>query len=151
MAQVPAIVPLGVFVDGLFYHGPPEAHEALKKLAATEAYEHDADCKVYKFRRCSWQHVPHSEQGTSHNKPSFKPPLRHVWDEDTCERDIEQRISTKGLEQVALDQKARWNKLIEGKAQPLSDTSYFIVASAIGHEGMLCVGPAGCGKSVLLK
>ena len=76
VAQVPAIVPLGVFVDGLFYSGPPEAHHLLKALAETEQYEHDEDCKVYKFKQCSWQSVPNCEQGTSDSKPAFKPRVR---------------------------------------------------------------------------
>ena len=50
-----------------------------------------------------------------------------------------------------MDQKARFNQMIGGRAPPLSDTSYVMVASAIANEGMLCVGPAGCGKSVLLR
>ena len=30
-------------------------------------------------------------------------------------------------------------------------SNFAIAASAIENEGMLCVGPAGCGKSVLLQ
>ena len=36
VAQVPAIVPLGCFVDGLFYSGPPEADRALRALAEAQ-------------------------------------------------------------------------------------------------------------------
>ena len=34
---------------------------------------------------------------------------------------------------------------------PLSDASFAIATDAIANEGMLCLAPAGCGKSVLLK
>ena len=63
VAQVPAIVPLGVYVDGLFYTGPPEADLALRELAEAEQYEHDVGSTVYKFKRNNrWDHVPQCEQ-----------------------------------------------------------------------------------------
>ena len=151
VAQVPAVVTLGVHVDGLFYVAPPEAHAQLQQLALLEQYEHDEHCKVYKFKKCRWQSVPSCAQGASDSKPAFKPRLRTHWDFEDCERDIEQRTLSRGLCEEQLNQKARWNELIEGKTPPLSDAAFVMLANAIHHEGMLCVGPAGCGKSVLLK
>ncbi len=104
VAQVPAIVPLGVYVDGLFYTGPPEADAALQQLAKAEQYEHDFDCKVYKFKKCLWHQVPQCEQFTSHGRQSFKPRLRREWDKDITERDIEQRVAAHGLDQPAIEE-----------------------------------------------
>jgi len=41
--------------------------------------------------------------------------------------------------------------MIAAQAPPLTDTAFVILKSAIDKQGMLCVGPAGCGKSVLLR
>ena len=41
--------------------------------------------------------------------------------------------------------------LSSASVPPFSDVSFFIASFAIKNEGMLCLGPAGCGKSVLLK
>ena len=48
VAQVPAIVLLGCFVDGLLYSGPPEADRALRALAEAEHYEQISP-NVFKF------------------------------------------------------------------------------------------------------
>ena len=152
VAQVPAIVPLGAYVDGLFYQGPPEADRALRALAEAEQYEH-IEANVFKFKEGSaWRQVPQCAQQSSHNRECFKPRLRLSWDTCDTERNLEARLAAKPLDGPELAEKARFNEMVSsGQALPLSDVSYAIVASAIANEGMLCLAPAGCGKSVLLR
>ncbi len=98
--------------------------------------------------------MPQCDQQSSHGRECFKPRLRLSWDACVTEHYLEQRLATEPLDGPALEEKARFDLMIAscGQAvQPLSDVSYAILASAIANDGMLCVGAAGCGKSVLLK
>ena len=75
VAQVPAIVPLGCFVDGLFYSSPPEADRALRALAEAERYE-QVSANVFKFKgnyRCD--HVPQCDQQSSAAQAAFAPSM----------------------------------------------------------------------------
>ena len=152
VAKVPQIVPLGMQVDGLFYAGPAEADLALRRLAEAEKYEHSM-ASVFQFKQASWRQVPQCEQRTSHGRECHKPRLRLKWDFDDKEQDLEKYLEP--LDAEALEQKALHDELIRktsDQALPLlSDVSFAIADAAIGNGGMLCLGAAGCGKSVLLQ
>ena len=158
VAKVPAIVPLGAYVDGLFYVGPPEADLALRALAEAEQYEH-VGAMVYKFKQNNtWRQVPQCEQMSGRGRQCVKPRLRLRWDAADTERDIEEDLAENPFDEQALEERARYDEMISSSSArsgqslpPLSDVSFAIVASAIANEGMLCLGAAGCGKSVLLK
>ena len=152
VAQVPAIVPLGAYVDGLFYTGTKEAQSALKALANKERYRH-IDATVFDFKPSLWNRVPQCEQ-PSERRPGEKPRLRRGWDAAVLERDVEQDASTLFLDELATKEKKTFDEHIASFATPLpplSNASYLIVSTALESEGMLCLGAAGCGKSVLLK
>ena len=158
VAQVPAIVPLGVNVDGLFYVGPPEADLALRALAEAEQYEH-IDATVFNFKtNNTWRQVPQCEQMSGRGRQCVKPRLRLRWDAADTERDVEEDLAENPLDEQALEERARFDEMISSSSSrsgqslpPLSDVSFSILASAVANKGMLCLGPAGCGKSVLLK
>ena len=167
VAKIPQIVPLGVQVDGLFYTGPPEADLALRRLAEAEKYKHNKEASVFQFKQATWRQVPQCEQRTGHDRQCFKPRLRLGWDIAYSEQNVSNIIAEHGggeLSKEAQEKKTLYDGFIsqanEAKSKqgvaaealpPLSDTSFVIAADAIGNEGMLCLAPAGCGKSVLLK
>jgi len=154
---VPAIVPLGAYVDGLFYTGPPEADLALRALAEAERYQH-IDATVFDFKENnSWRQVPQCEQ-TSDRRQGDKPRLRRGWDAAVLERDVEQDAAELFLDEKSMEEKAKFDEWISSFAArtgqplpPLTNVSYLILSTALESEGMLCLGAAGCGKSVLLK
>ena len=108
---------------------------------------------VFQFKEASWRQVPQCEQQTSRGRECHKPRLRLKWDSDITEHFLETYMGP--LEAQELEQKALYDQLIRKTSdQPLpslSDASFAIAGYAIENEGMLCVGPAGCGKSVLLR
>ena len=150
VAKVPQIVPLGVQVDGLFYTGPPEADLALRKLAAAEHYEH-SDASVYHFKAATWRQVPQCKQLDGANRECFKPRVRQKWDNSLSERNLEQSMA-QVLESDPESQEMK--QIFDGfvaKAEglpPLSNVSFGIATNAIFNHGMLCLGPAGTGKSI---
>ena len=151
VAQVPAIVPLGCFVDGLFYTGPPEADKALRKLAGQEKYEHVLT-NVFQFKEACMHQVPQQQQHSDTHRLCFKPKVREKWFSSVTEEAFEQYLAANPLDDKDLQEKARFNSMCAERGVPLlSSVSYVIVAHAIANGGMLCVAPAGCGKSVLLK
>ncbi len=102
---------------------------------------------VFQFKKASWRQVPQCEQRTSHGRECHKPRLRLKWDFDEREQALETYMGP--LEAQELEQKALYDELIRKTSdQPLPslpDASFAIAGAAIENEGMLCVGPAGCG------
>ena len=99
-----------------------------------------------------WYYVPQCDQPSSQNRECFKPRLRGEWFTNITEQSIEQHLATTPLDCKALEEKARFNSMVAAYGvHELSSVAYLIIANAIANEGMLCVSPAGCGKSVLLK
>ena len=52
------------------------------------------------------------------------------------ERELEERVAAKPLDEPAMQQKAQFNQMIASQAPPLSDVAYTMVASALANEGM---------------
>ena len=61
---------------------------------------------------------------------------------------MEQRLASEPLDCEALEEKARFNSMTAARGVHELSQAYVIVASTIANSGMLCVGPAGCGKFV---
>ena len=151
VARVPRIVPLGMHVDGLFYTGPEEADQALQTLAKAEKYAHNS-ADVFQFKQAEWNDVPRCSQLSGQDRPCHRPNLRLDWEYDDTERSIEDGLAQYPLEEDEQKHRTRFNEILSASSVPLlSEVSFFIASFAIKNEGMLCLGAAGCGKSVLLK
>ncbi len=151
VASVPQIVPLGMHVEGLFYTGPEEADRALQTLAKAEKYEHNS-ADVFQYKKAAWNDIPQCSQLSGRDRPCHRPSLRLEWDFDDTERSIEEGLADYPFEEEELERRAQYDEMLSSSSvPPFSDVSFFIASCAIKNEGMLCLGPAGCGKSVLLK
>ena len=136
----------------MFFQGSFEADRKLRALAEKEQYD-CLETNIFQFKdSCGWHQVPQGLQQTSHNRECFKPPCRYSWAKRATERDFEAHVAATPLTEPEVAEKARFDEMVRGQgALPLSNVSYAMVASAIKNEGMLCLAPAGCGKSVLLR
>ena len=142
-------MPLGCYVDGLFYVGPPEADKALRELAEQEKYDLESTggqlTNVFLFKEnCKWQQVPQQQQLSVTKRQCNKPNVRNGWSDCLTEEAVEKYLASNALDDKDLETKARYNSMCaEQNVHLLSSVSYFIVAHAIANGGMLCVAPAG--------
>jgi len=173
VAKVPAIIPLGCMVDGLFGTGPPEAKAALMALCQEEKYPM-LDTTVFHFKDAFYKDLEHLpvEQRRNDNKPCFKPPAR-PWSY-VCESDpnvleglhksfmVVQRTDTENnpenpapfLLDCAPNADATESVMAAvSKAfhEPLDKFQALGVGAALLNEGALFTGAAGTGKSQLLR
>ncbi len=133
VAQVPAIVPLGCMVDGLFYAGPPEAKLALREVCDKHKYLHTTS-NVFQFKDAYWRRVPSCQQRRDENRHCDIQPL------------VDHLAENSGN---LLPEFREWLD-VNGYGH-LDDFQAHAVLAAICNHGCMILGAASTGKSEVLR
>ena len=162
-ARIPGIITLGVMVDGLFYTGPPEADLQLRELALREKYTH-IHSDVFQFKKAFWKQIPLTEQRGGEARECFKPRCRFGIDCRDRETSSGYTHCTDGEwnifqehEQMALQGEIEGiepgliKELSEICALTLDPFQAMVTCAVYLNEGGLVTGPAGVGKSFVIR
>ena len=146
VARVPAIVPLGCRVDGLFFVGPEAAKEQLRRLCSEEKYP-CLQTDVFQFKQAKWKEVPEREQFKRYEKCT-RPSLRYKW-EELEEDELESYLLSEHFTKESLDSEAQ--SVIDDMDGKLDMHQAHAVLAAANNMGAKIIGPAGTGKSQVIK
>lgn len=147
-ARVPAIIPLGCFVDGLFFTGPDQAVNELLAHAKAHCYPHSReDC--FQLKKATWKQVPRCEQVSGNGRAGARPILCN-WktvQEGRDEAALERLICEMGEEGL----REKYVKIIADTNPVLDRFQILVVLAVLLNGGGLVVGAAGTGKSEVLR
>jgi len=141
VAMVPEVRPIGCMVDGLFCLGTPEAKARLKELVDQEQFP-VLETNIFKFKdatAASLEGLP-LEQLRNDNRSCYKPTRTgRIWKKLT-EHDL-----------MEMGREEDLAKLSQVTTEPLDKAQAMAVVVAVENEGGLVSGPAGVGKSQILR
>ena len=147
VAKVPKLIPVGCMVDGLFCVGSPEAKAELETLAAEEVYR-VLECRVFQFKEAKARHLERLplEQRREDNRSCYRPLYTYggwlTLDEDEKMRPRLERLTPLD-DNLAI--------LSEATTEPLDAYQAMGVVAVAENNGGLVSGPAGVGKSQILR